>query len=81
MAHRIHECVQEAYWMVRSQPKIADLLIEADLHIHKIIEDYERRGMTSADAQANEPTPPSSAEAPAGLDPDPERVRRGGYLW
>ena len=81
MAHRVHECVQRGVLAGQSQPQIANRLIEADIWIHKIIEDYERRGQVSSDAEV--PEPPAGAPSPSedGVVTDTERVRRGGYLW
>jgi len=80
-AHRVHECITEAYWVVRHMPQVHRRLIEADLHIHEIIRDYERRGMQHADATASEPESAGSAETPDGVDSDTERLRGSGYLW
>ena len=66
--------------MVRGT-KAGDRLIEADLLIHKIIRDYERRGMTHADETAGEPATTGPAAPTDGLDTDQERLRRSGYLW
>ena len=80
-ADRIHDCVQDVYWSIRSNQVLRDIFTEIDIHIHKIIEDYERRGMKHADEKASEPATsrPSAPQADLGTPEGP--VRGSGYLW
>ena len=80
-ADRIHDCVQDIYWLARTVPLMRDRLMEIDLHIHKIIEDYERRGMKHADAQTTDEGQTAPAAPAADVGEAEGSLRRSGHLW